>query len=964
VGVASIFCKRMKSRLFLLPLLLQQLLAQASVTLDENEEFCERFAASVSTVGNSRKCRGEIFKYIVSQELAKGYHPVLDCACVGEEILKWHKECLNTNIGKISLKKHEIPVNNDFPSFTSVDYLFLIEVNCKIDVLAANDVFATIRLLLNQTNDGQVYHNVFNQVGIIIYSTIDKLQFLYASDFSSAFQLDVTSYFKDGVLDRSCATSETSVESGIRVLSRMTSLVDKEKQFKHRIKLANNKTVVLWHRPYSDLHVVSILSPGDNHSAAGISEGSHSSKLKQCINNMVDKIPLLVHSAVSLHMAFDVGNTAAKSSVGDPSLSHRYSDCSHFKKAVTLKALISADMGGSLQALLVSKGVEFQVHALEDFKSVTCVLHMSPLLSAISGLSPLLSDRCLLQSRELDARDDHYCSPLHGWTRKSNKKSDGIKFDDIVPLPVNYGSDHGDLASAAKKSSLPLQGKVQLSINQRSASAQGEARRAGLNIVGEPRILEWKSDKPFVKKMLSERIPTVLRGTVVTKWEALKTWSMEYLSKHMDTDVLQSVKCTNDYLTFDPDPSSPLKLNVSLPYVTRNMSTSEFFSCISSTRPCPDDFLGHYYFGTLPDGLKENVKPGNLLYHTKKDLEADKQFVWISSAGMITHTHFDQDYNFFVQLVGEKRFTLWSPEQHELMYSYPRVHPLWHKSRVNFRDVDLLKFPGVARARGIQVRLGPGDMLYVPPYTWHYVETLTPSVSLSTWSHDYDLYDHMNAIYKHDHKFDLLHSKRGEHDSAILKRGEFCFNSNLREDNFSNTVVILKGELVLVVYSPAFNVLPVTVIIFRCSPGQMFVLRLYLDMMVHDLYGFNETTQFFARLIHDRFSGLERHFPPSEDDPAICASSEPRKIPTCVHVHGYAKLDMDMVAGHFRALETTVRDILFRDYVEEITAQGVGVKKMLAFFRYCFQGQRYYVTEINSEEHALWDHSDTLPSDE
>ena len=143
------------------------------------------------------------------------------------------------------------------------------------------------------------------------------------------------------------------------------------------------------------------------------------------------------------------------------------------------------------------------------------------------------------------------------------------------------------------------------------------------------------------------------------------------------------------------------------------------------------------------------------------------------------------------------------------------------------------------------------------------------------------------------------------------------------------------------------------------------MLRLYLDMMVHDLYGFNETTQFFARLLRDRFSSLESHFPPSEDDPAICASSEePHKIPTCVHVHGYAKLDMDVVAGHFRALEATVRDILFRDYVEEITAQVVGVKKMLAFFRYCFQGQRYYVTEINSEEHALWDHSDTLPSDE
>lgn len=143
----------------------------------------------------------------------------------------------------------------------------------------------------------------------------------------------------------------------------------------------------------------------------------------------------------------------------------------------------------------------------------------------------------------------------------------------------------------------------------------------------------------------------------------------------------------------------------------------------------------------------------------------------------------------------------------------------------------------------------------------------------------------------------------------------------------------------------------------------MFVLRLYLDMMVHDLYGFNETTDFFVRLLNNRFSGLERLFPSSEDDPEICSSAVPGKIPTCVHVHGYAKLDMGVVGGHFQALEPVVRDILFADYVEEITAQVVGVKKMLAFFRYCFTGQQYYITEIESEEHLLWEHKDSEPTE-
>lgn len=138
----------------------------------------------------------------------------------------------------------------------------------------------------------------------------------------------------------------------------------------------------------------------------------------------------------------------------------------------------------------------------------------------------------------------------------------------------------------------------------------------------------------------------------------------------------------------------------------------------------------------------------------------------------------------------------------------------------------------------------------------------------------------------------------------------------------------------------------------------MFALRLYLDMMIHDLYGFNQTTNFFIRLLGNRFVGLEHLFPPRRNDSQICSAAIENKIPTCVHVHGYAKLDMSVVGAHFHALQPETRDILFANYVEEITAQVVGVGKMLAFFRFCFLGQEYYVTELGDVEHSLWDHKD------
>ncbi len=150
----------------------------------------------------------------------------------------------------------------------------------------------------------------------------------------------------------------------------------------------------------------------------------------------------------------------------------------------------------------------------------------------------------------------------------------------------------------------------------------------------------------------------------------------------------------------------------------------------------------------------------------------------------------------------------------------------------------------------------------------------------------------------------------------------------------------------------------------KICTGQMFVLRLYLDMMIHHLYGVKETTSFFVKLVNTRFSTLTHLFPPHKDDHLICEAVVPNKIPTCLHVHGDAKLDMIVIGNHFAALEMEVRDILFMDYVEEITAQVVGVKKMLAFFRYCFLGQEYYITEVGQAEHSLWNYKNIEDEDD
>ncbi len=101
-----------------------------------------------------------------------------------------------------------------------------------------------------------------------------------------------------------------------------------------------------------------------------------------------------------------------------------------------------------------------------------------------------------------------------------------------------------------------------------------------------------------------------------------------------------------------------------------------------------------------------------------------------------------------MHLGGVKHFYLWAPwEQHHLQ-PYPRVHPLWHKSACDPADDAVHeRCPTWHRARTIVADLQPGDVLYVPPHWWHQPVSMTPCVSLATWSRAPMWPDSLRHIY-------------------------------------------------------------------------------------------------------------------------------------------------------------------------------------------------------------------------
>ena len=92
-------------------------------------------------------------------------------------------------------------------------------------------------------------------------------------------------------------------------------------------------------------------------------------------------------------------------------------------------------------------------------------------------------------------------------------------------------------------------------------------------------------------------------------------------------------------------------------------------------------------------------------------------------------THFDTWANFLAQVAGVKRIVLFNPlEEDKLHWERNSDHPHFRNSRVwprlNLRqDSD---YPDFMTAEALQVVLRPGDVLFIPPLWWHYIEAKLP----------------------------------------------------------------------------------------------------------------------------------------------------------------------------------------------------------------------------------------------
>lgn len=142
-------------------------------------------------------------------------------------------------------------------------------------------------------------------------------------------------------------------------------------------------------------------------------------------------------------------------------------------------------------------------------------------------------------------------------------------------------------------------------------------------------------------------------------------------------------------------------------------------------------YLAQYQlFDQIPELKKDIIEPEYCCFsdnNSSVDIMA-----WYGPRGTVSPLHHDPKKNLLAQVVGEKLIFLFSPDESEKLY--PHSHELLgNTARVDPRQPDLEKYPKYKEIKGHYCILKAGQMLYIPPKWWHFVESLSVSFSVSFW---------------------------------------------------------------------------------------------------------------------------------------------------------------------------------------------------------------------------------------
>jgi len=286
----------------------------------------------------------------------------------------------------------------------------------------------------------------------------------------------------------------------------------------------------------------------------------------------------------------------------------------------------------------------------------------------------------------------------------------------------------------------------------------------------ELKKMQFKAGGKFIRKVVAEREPVLVQNAPIQAWSSYH-WDLLRMAKkhpqlHLNATRVQ-IKEPVFVLTHERERGGMLGSHKDRPMFYTNVSIELFL------REALNENKYFFWTGEVLQWEKETgidvttsskheetggnnsssssstssswrafrvVEKGLSKSIDEDDVSLWRPMLWLAHPGTVAAMHYDTSHNFIVQVQGFTRFLILAPDAET--HLYPNIHVSYRQSQVAFEEprnvsassssIYSASFPLLKGGSAVyEVQLGPGEVLYVPPYFHYRMECITLSLSLS-----------------------------------------------------------------------------------------------------------------------------------------------------------------------------------------------------------------------------------------
>jgi hypoxia-inducible factor 1-alpha inhibitor (HIF hydroxylase) len=254
-----------------------------------------------------------------------------------------------------------------------------------------------------------------------------------------------------------------------------------------------------------------------------------------------------------------------------------------------------------------------------------------------------------------------------------------------------------------------------------------------------PAIDVTETDK--IDEFIIKAKPVVIKNTNLVE-PACRKWTLNYLKQTLKTSTYHVFRSSSSrFMYWDDKKMNDIK-NFKKPSESLKMTFNEFVDLIENQKLENSEYK-YYLQQSLNGTVSKEIIEDFTGFNWKWVLEEAKKAKWgtltsnlllIGEPANITPVHYDEQENFFAQVDGHKRCLLFSPEMLKCLYPFPVWHPCDRQCMVDLRNPNFDRFPKLKEVKGWEAIVGPGDVLYIPCYWFHQIESLQNiTISVNFW---------------------------------------------------------------------------------------------------------------------------------------------------------------------------------------------------------------------------------------